>query len=652
MTLDWQDGLPFSSRFGDVYFSADSGLEETRHVFLRGNRLEERFAGLSWGESFTIGETGFGTGLNFLCAWQLFEQAAQQGASLDFFSIEKFPLDDDELRAALALWPELQPQAEALLKCWRRCVPGWNRWSFADGRVRLTLAIGDVAEVLPQLQNAVVDAWFLDGFSPAKNPEMWGENVLSGIARASRPAATLATYTSAGWVRRGLLQAGFAVERVPGYGRKREMLRGVLLDEECSPFPTLPPVGEGLRFPLPGARPKAFRTSGKGLREGENSTQSAVPNKTPQTAIVIGGGVTGCATAYALAARGIVVTLLERAPQLASAASGNPRGILHARFGAGDNALHRFVLASYGNALALFDEVLPVDDELRAECGLLQLDFSPNENKRIARLAEREWPAHLLRFVDAAQATVLTGMEMAHGGLWFPGGGWVVPPELCARLADDARIEQRLAHTVETLTKADAGWRAVGRDGRGRAWDIEAEAVVVCCAHSALALEQFAHFPLTPVRGQVSLLPATDASLSLRAVVCGEGYCAPAVDGMHVTGATHSFNDESLEVRASDHADNLAKLAAHVPALREALGEVDIEGLGGRASVRCSAPGAMPLVGEVQAGLYCSLAHGTRGLLTAGLAGETVAAMVCGQLPPLPAPILSALAPLPRTRVT
>ena len=595
MTLDWQDGLPFSSRFVDVYFSTDSGLEETRHVFLQGNRLEERFAALSAGESFTIGETGFGTGLNFLCAWQLFERVAQPGASLDFFSIEKFPLDDDELRVALALWPELDTYAVALLKCWRRRVPGWNRWSFAGGRVRLTLAIGDVAEVLPQLQDGVVDAWFLDGFSPAKNPEMWGDEVLSGIARASSPAATLATYTSAGWVRRGLLQAGFTVERVPGYGRKREMTRG----------------------------------------EISSRTVIEQRRRTPQSVIVIGGGVAGCAAAHALAARGVSVTLLERAPQLASAASGNARGILHARFGAGDNQMHRFVLAAYGHALALFDEVLPVDGELRAECGLLQLDFSPNESKRIARLAEREWPAHLLRFVDAAQATELAGMQMAHGGLWFPGGGWLVPPALCARLADDARIEQRLGHTVETLTQKDAGWCVAGIDGCGAIWSIEAEAVVVCCAHSALALKPFADFPLTPVRGQVTLLPATAASRSLRAIVCGEGYCAPALEGMHVTGATHAFNDESIEVRVSDHADNLAKLAAHAPALHKALGEIDIERLEGRASVRCSAPGAMPLVGKVQEGLYCSLAHGTRGLLTAGLSGEIIAAMICGQLSPI-----------------
>ncbi|MFZ3018836.1 MAG: FAD-dependent 5-carboxymethylaminomethyl-2-thiouridine(34) oxidoreductase MnmC, partial [Gallionella sp.] len=364
----------------------------------------------------------------------------------------------------------------------------------------------------------------------------------------------------------------------------------------------------------------------------------------PRSAIVIGGGIAGCAAAHALAARGVQVTLLERAPRLASAASGNPRGILHARFGSGMNALQRFVLASYGHALALFDEALPADGKLRDECGLLQLECNEAEQKRITKLAGIEWPAHLMQFVDADAASRLAGMAMAHGGLWFPGGGWVVPPALCERLADHALIERRFDYQVETLTQTDTGWRATGSAG-----SVDAEIAVVCCAHSALALEQFAHFPLTPVRGQVSLLPATDASSKLQTVVCGDGYCAPAVGGVHVTGATHAFDDEALNVRATDHADNLAKLASFAPSLREALGEIDIEGLEGRASVRCSAPGATPLVGEVQRNLYCSLAHGTRGLLTAGLAAETIAAHACGQLPPLPAAILSALSP--RSRV-
>ena len=227
MVINWQDGQPFCTRFGDVYFSSDSGLEESRHVFLRGNRLAERFAALPAGRGFTIGETGFGTGLNFLCAWQLFEQVAPPGASLDFFSVEKFPLQADELRAALALWPELHVYAEALLAHWPQCAPGWNRRSFADGRVRLMLAFCDVAEALPKFGGGV-DAWFLDGFSPSKNPEMWAQPVLDSIACASYAGTTLATYTCTGWVRRGLQQAGFTVEKMAGFGRKREMLCGLM----------------------------------------------------------------------------------------------------------------------------------------------------------------------------------------------------------------------------------------------------------------------------------------------------------------------------------------------------------------------------------------------------------------------------------------
>ncbi len=600
--FSWKDGQPFSERYGDVYFSTDSGLEETRHVFLRGNDLAPRFAALQRGENFCIGETGFGTGLNFLCAWQLFEQTAPADASLDFFSSEKFPLGDDELRAALALWPELAAQADELLARWQRRVPGWNRWSFAHGRVRLTLAIADVAEALPQLPAGCVDAWFLDGFSPAKNPEMWSDDVLAGLARAAWPGATLATYTSAGWVRRGLQQAGFAVQRVPGFGRKREMVRGQ--------FNPAAPVGA--------------------------ASAANITSKIPGSALVLGGGLAGCAAAYALAQRGVQVTLLERAPQLADAASGNPRGILHARFAAGMNALHRLVLAAYGHALGLLDEVMPVDGRNRAECGLLQLATPEAEAKRIARLAAQEWPPQVLQAVDAQQAAQLAGLALAHGGLWFPAGGWVVPPQLCARLAEHPNIRLRLGCEVTALEQTGGGWRASGVD-----WNCEAEQAVVCCSYQAKNLAQFADFPLQPVRGQISELAATPQSAALQAVVCAEGYCAPAVGGRHVAGATTVFDDAGTDVRPAEHQQNLAQLAAHMPALSQALGPV----LAGRAGVRCSVPGAMPLVGAVAPGLYCSLAHGTRGLLTAGLAGEVIAAALCGTLPPLPQDILEALSP-------
>lgn len=224
--LEWKDGQPWSARFGDRYFSSDSGLAETEHVFLGGNRLSERFAALTPGASLLIGETGFGTGLNFLAAWRLFERRASPGATLEYRSVERWPLDASALRAALALWPELGPQAEALLAAWPHAAAG--PLTLADARIRLRLDLQDVAQALPGWAAASIDAWFLDGFAPAKNPDMWSGAVLAQVARASRPGATLATYTSAGWVRRGLQAAGFDVQRTPGFGRKREMLVGRL----------------------------------------------------------------------------------------------------------------------------------------------------------------------------------------------------------------------------------------------------------------------------------------------------------------------------------------------------------------------------------------------------------------------------------------
>ena len=604
--LDWQNGQPFSSRFGDVYFSRDSGMAEKRHVFLEGNRLAERFASLPDGSGCTIGETGFGTGLSFLCTWQLFDEVIPipSRCSLDFFSVEKYPLDERELSDALAQWPALQGYSNELIKCWRRRVPGWNRWSFGEGRVRLTLVVDDVASALPEIRGGV-DAWFLDGFSPDRNPEMWTRQVFEGIVQASRPGATFATYTCAGHVRRGLQQAGFQVSKSPGFGLKREMLQGRL--------------------------PGSYTARSK-----------------PATAIVIGGGVAGCAAASALAIRGFSVKLIERSPALAAGASGNPSGILHTRLAAGMSSLQRFVLASYGHALALLDEKLPIDGIVRAECGELQLAFSAEEAKRIDKLAALDWPPHVLRRVDAAEASTLAGIELAYGGLWFPAGGWLVPPRMCAALASSPAIAQCTRHCVESLTAVDAGWRIAGKNQGEQAWSYEAEVVVVCTGYEVKSFAPLANLPLTPVRGQITVLPATSHSSSLRTIVCASGYLLPSIAGAHMMGATHSFNDEAVDLRITDHTKNLSRLAEISPVLARSMNtdSLDIAQLDGRASVRASLPGAMPLVGKLSPGLYASLGHGTRGLISAGLSGELIASMSCEQLLPLPSAVVNALAPV------
>lgn len=212
-----------SERFDDVYFSAEDGLAETRHVFIEGNNLPGAWAGR---ERFVIAETGFGTGLNFLTAWKLFKETAGPGQRLDFISFEQFPLGPEEIREALEVWgDELKEEIEVLLRRYPLLIPGFHK-IVVDEYVSLLLVFDDVNRALPGL-DAKVDCWFLDGFKPASNPEMWTETVFENMARLSAPGASFATFTAAGFVKRGLQDAGFTVTKVPGFGRKREMLVGV-----------------------------------------------------------------------------------------------------------------------------------------------------------------------------------------------------------------------------------------------------------------------------------------------------------------------------------------------------------------------------------------------------------------------------------------
>jgi tRNA U34 5-methylaminomethyl-2-thiouridine-forming methyltransferase MnmC len=213
--LSWRDGLiPVSTQFDDPYFSLGDGFAETRHVFLDGNDLPARFK-----PGFHIAELGFGTGLNMLAAWALWEQSGQEGA-LHFTSFEAFPMAQPDMAQALQAFPDLAPWADRFLSV-------WQGGTCALGHLHQTGGEGDARETLP-LWGGRADAWFLDGFSPAKNPELWGEALMQAVADHTAEGGTAATYTAAGFVRRGLEAAGFTVERSPGYGRKRHMTRAWL----------------------------------------------------------------------------------------------------------------------------------------------------------------------------------------------------------------------------------------------------------------------------------------------------------------------------------------------------------------------------------------------------------------------------------------
>lgn len=624
--LDWDEqGQPLSRSYGDVYFSRASGLEETRHVFLAHNRFAERCQALPAGGRLVVGETGFGTGLNFLCAWQAFAEHAPSDARLHFVSVEKFPLTQADLQRALALWPELAPWAGQLLAQYRAIHPGFQRLLLDGGRVVLTLMIGDVLECLPQL-DARVDAWFLDGFAPSKNPEMWTDTLFAELARLSAPDATLATFTSAGFVRRGLIAAGFAVQRVKGFGHKREMLAG--------PF-----QAERTQRQIPWfARPA--------LPVGERH------------AVVIGAGLAGCATAASLAARGWRVTLLERHDDVAREASGNPQGVLYLKLSAHGTALSRLIVAGFGHTRRLLEH-LQRGTEWDA-CGVLQLAFDTREAERQSKLAAA-FPGDLLQALPRSDAEDRAGIGLPAGGLFYPDAGWVHPPALCRHLVQHPSIELRPYQEALSLSRQDDRWRIDGSSGPLA----EAPVLVLACAAEIGRLLPQANLPLKRIRGQITRLPASEASRTLRTVVCAEGYVAPARGGEHTLGASFDFHSDDLTPSVAEHAGNLQLLREISLDLAERLDSqaLDPAVLEGRAAFRCTSPDYLPLVGplaEQQAfaeayavlardarqvpdtpcpwleGLYINSGHGSRGLITAPLSGELIAAWLDDE--PLPVP--------------
>lgn len=636
--LQWgDDDQPVSAAFADVYFSKQSGLDESRYVFLQHNQLAERFAALAPTQPLVVAETGFGTGLNFLCTWQLFLQHAPADARLQFISVEKFPLQRHDLQRALALWPELRPLADALLAQYHAIQPGYQTFVFQEGRIRLTLLIGDAVEQLSTL-DANVDAWFLDGFAPAKNPEMWTDDLFGQLARLSQPHTTLATFTSAGFVRRGLIAAGFNMRRVPGFGFKRDMLCGTL-NTPAAPSWAAPWY----------ARPPA---------------DSATPER---HAIVIGGGLSGCATAYSLAQRGWSVTLIERLPQIAQAASGNAQGVLYLKLSAAHTPLSQWVLAGFGYTRRLLAHWGANPDW--DACGVLQLAYSEQEAERQQRLAQVFSP-DLLYPVEAQQASEHAGITLQQGGLFFPEAGWVNPPALCRFLTQHPNIRLRTATDALTLTRVDPHWQVNSAQGV----IASASVVVVANAQDATAFAQTAHLPLKAIRGQVSRLPATAPSRALQCVISATGYIAPAYAEQHCVGASFNFDHQGLDLSLQDHLSNLANLQQLSPTLHDSLRQLanDAAGLQGHAALRCTSPDYLPVVGPVadsqrfaeryqrlskdarqqledacpwQSGLYVNTGQGSRGLITAPLAGELVAALINQDALPLPQPLVDASHP-------
>jgi tRNA 5-methylaminomethyl-2-thiouridine biosynthesis bifunctional protein len=493
------DGQPRSRRFGDVYFSREGGLAESRAVFLAGCGLPERWAGR---RRFVVAELGFGTGLNVAALLDLWRRTRPANGRLSVFTVEAEPLGDADARRALAAWPELADVAALLLARWPRWRTGFHRLELPEFGATLDVAVMDAAAALEAWQGAA-DAWFLDGFAPAVNPDMWSDELMRRVAVRSASGARAATYTVAGQARRALAAAGFEVARRPGFGKKRERLEAA----------------------LPGEAP------------------AAAP---PPRVAIVGAGIAGAALARALRALGAEPRLYDAAGRGAGA-SGNPAALVTPRLDAGLGDAARLHAQALARAADLYDGL---DGAVIAR-GALQLEAAPRDAARFAKIAASGlFAPDQMVVLSAAEATARLG-EPASGGLDMRGALVIEPAVALAAWAGEVEIVE-----VSSLEHDGAGWRLLGPGGA-----VIAEADQVCLANGADLARLWPGATIEPVRGQLSWVEGVAGPSA-----AWGAYAAPTRTGL-MFGATHDRGDADAAARLADDSRNLEAVAARLPSL-------------------------------------------------------------------------------------
>ncbi len=620
--IDFAQGVPRAPAFDDIYHPRSTGtapscggaLEQARAVFLAGNGLPERWRGRA---RFTILESGFGLGNNFLATWAAWRDDPQRCERLHFVSLEKHPPTRDDLARALADSP-FTSLAQALVAAWPPLTPNLHRMSFESGRVQLLLGLGDAATLARELV-ARVDAFYLDGFAPARNEAMWSPPLFKSLARLAAPGATAATWSAARVVRDGLSAAGFDVQAAPGPGAKRE----ITLARYAPRFSPVAPPGR------------------------------AVPAAAPSHAVVIGAGIAGAATARALAQQGVPCTVLDAQAQPATQASGNPAGLFHGTVGTDDTVHTRWHRAA---SFAAADWVQA--SHAGASDGLLRLNGTQGLAAMQTLLAAQQLPAGYVQALSAAQASARAGLMLTQPAWLFTGGGWADPRLLAQHALATPGVTWRGDARVQSIEQRAQGWLVRDSDARVIA---EAPVVVLANADDALRLAALPPVWAERVRGQVTWLSAAHSALDPRLPIASGGYVlALPDDGGLLIGATSQPGDDDARVRDSDHAANLERA-------RQLLGVDGVRAgalLHGRVGWRVVTRDRLPLVGMApdlaaplparrgaprllarQQGLYLHTALGSRGITSAALAGELIAAQICGAPWPLEADLVDAIDP-------
>ncbi len=551
--VSFRDGQLYSDAYDDVYFSSVDGLAESRYVFLENSGFIEC---VKQQQDIVVAETGFGTGLNFLATWQAWKEHARDESRLHYISIEKFPLSAEQIKEALVHWPELKPYLAALLSAYPIRRSGFYRLSFEDGRIQLLLYFEDIVTALQEL-SVCVDCWYLDGFAPKQNAAMWSSESFKEIARLSKKGAGLSTFTAAGFVRRGLEAQGFAVEKVKGFGTKRQMLRASYTIEKKTS--NLEPW---------------FQISGQ--------------HHKPQRIAIIGAGLAGCSAAFECARRGMDVHLFD-SQGIAQAASGNAIGMCGPNLAADDSPFAQFYFAAWLYATQQFKEIQKTSgQDIFEQRDIHHVLYDEHERERAQRIVDQQAQLDAWAKIDS-DVLGITNCAM------------VSPQALCEAYCDHERIGMQMQH-VDSLIYENKQWHLFQKEHSLGHYD----GIIIANAQAAMQFELCNSLEAQLVRGQLMYL---EKSQQLDAILHGECYLTPVWNDHQVLGATFQRDDQDVHLR---EADQLTLIQQCRDTLNISLPEQTLQG---RVSFRSCGPDRMPTLGplidaEIFRSDFADLKHG------------------------------------------
>ena len=583
--MSWTKDSPFSIEHDDLYWSKQGAIEESEHVFLRGNNLEERWGQLSNKETFLIGELGFGAGINFLNTWKKFIEVSPAQSKLHYLSFDNRPFIKKDLLRMHSQYPTLANESKELISKLPLNAKGLHRINFAKGKITLSLLYGDLDQTLNELKNPQIkyDAWYLDGFSPAKNPEMWSAEIASCLAEASHSETTFSTYTVAGFVKKNFERANFSLFKLKGFGKKRSMLAGK-----------------------------------------SNSEEKKIIIK-KKTIGIVGAGIAGCSLAKILAERGHNVIIFDKEDGPSKAATGNPFLVAYPRLSAHDSPYARFSLHSYLFSSRFYDDM---DTKFWKKSGVLMLGFDENSLKREKALCNSRKDTVLFEKLDKELASKKAGFKINHGGLFFKDAGYIDPEGLCEEMIDNELIEKKFKEEVKSLKKESDHFHLKTENS-----EYVLDHVCLC---NAFMVNQFTDFQgVSKKRGQISYISTDKTLKNLEFPICAGGYLSPKSEDKHLIGSSYSKSD-STELIQEEHNENLKKI--------KIIYDKKMKLQGGRVGFRTVTRDRLPLAGVVN-GIHVNIGHGSKGSTSAPLCSEYIADLIDSTTLPVDSFVAEALKP-------